>query len=141
MRRSFRPSLLLPAAAAGLALVGCGRSDTLFLADPCAVPPEISAVPIAVAGDWWTEGEMPPTLHVEQDGSALRAELAFSGVIRQGGTGRVRGSCVELSFPGRAGTSEPALPVLGRLEPATGKLRIALPEGTAFTLVRRPAGQ
>ncbi|GLC24721.1 hypothetical protein [Roseisolibacter agri] len=135
-----RPPLLalLPAVAA----LGCGNGrDLLAITDPCAVPPEVSAVPIAVGGDWWTEGAMPPTLHVEQDGSALRAELAFSGVIRQGGTGRVRGSCVELSFPGRAGTSEPAMPVHGQLQLTTGKLRIALPNGTAFTLVRRPAGQ
>ncbi len=137
MRRS-RLLTLLPAAAA----LGCGNGrDFLAIADPCAVPPEVSAVPIAVGGDWWTEGALPPTLHVDQDGSALRAELAFSGVIRQGGTGRVRGSCVELSFPGRAGTSDPALPVNGQLQLTTGKLRIALPDGTAFTLVRRPAGR
>ena len=137
MRRSV-PLHLLPA----LAVLGCGNGrDFLAISDPCAVPPEVSAVPVAVGGDWWTEGALPPTLHVEQDGSALRAELAFSGVIRQGGTGRVRGSCVELSFPGRAGTSEPALPVHGQLQLTTGKLRIALPDGNAFTLVRRPAGE
>ena len=137
MRRS-RLLTLLPAVAA----FGCGNGrDFLAITDPCAVPPEVSAVPIAVGGDWWTEGAMPPTLHVDQDGSALRAELAFSGVIHQGGTGRVRGSCVELSFPGRAGTSEPAMAVNGQLQLTTGRLRIALPGGEAFTLVRRPAGQ
>ena len=137
MRRS--PILLaLPAVAA----LGCGNSrEVLAVTDPCAVPLEVSAVPIAVGGIAPSVHQSPPTLRLEQDGSALRAELAFSGVIRQGGTGRVRGRCVELSFPARAGTSEPALSVFGQLQLATGQLRIALADGPAFTLVRRPAGQ
>jgi len=146
MRRSFRSFRCLRAAGAAAAMLvllpGCDDGvEVLATDDACAVPLEVSAVPLAVGGDWWTEGAMPPTLRLEQDGSALRAELAFSGVIRRGGTGRVRGSCVELSFPGRAGTTEAPLPVAGRLELPTMRLRITLPDGTAFTLVRRPPGQ
>ena len=145
MPRTLRPSRSPHAAAMAVAalllLPGCDDGvEVLATDDTCAVPREVSAVPIAVAGDWWTEGAMPPTLRLEQDGSGLRAELAFSGVIRPGGTGRVRGSCVELSFPARAGTTEAPLLVAGRLELPTMRLRLTLPDGTAFTLVRRPPG-
>lgn len=143
MRRSFLSCTMLLAAAS----LGCSDGDggaeivaANAIAAECAVPAEVSAQPVVVAGDWWNAGAMPPTLRLEQDGSALRAELAFSGVIHRGGTGRVRGACVELTFPARVGRDRP-LVVEGRLLFPSMRLRIALEDGTAFVLERRPPGR
>ncbi|MGZ8411595.1 MAG: hypothetical protein ACXWZS_05235 [Gemmatirosa sp.] len=145
MRRSILPSLL-PSLLLALTAVGCsdGESTILLGAEAtCAAPPELSVSPVVMAGDWWNAGAMPPTLHVEQQGTALRGELAFSGVIRRDGTGRVDGGCLTLTFPGRAGTAERPLVVHGMLLTPT-RLRIALEnedpavDPLTFVLERRP---
>lgn len=140
MRRTAPLPLLLV-----LATLGCsaGEPTRAMPTEDCAPPPEISARPIPVAGDWWNAGDLPPTLRLTQERNALRAELAFSGVIRQGGTGQVNDGCVLLSFPARAGTTERPLVVAGRLLTPT-RMRIALlhvspaTDSTTFVLERRP---
>ncbi len=122
MRRSALPCLLL-----AVATLGCADGDRVLgmPTEDCAPPPGISASPVRVAGDWWNVGDTPPTLRLEQDRNELRADLAFSGVIRRGGTGQVMDGCVSLTFPGREGTAERPLVVSGRLLTPT-RLRIAL---------------
>jgi hypothetical protein len=140
MRRSALPSLLL-----ALATLGCSDGDEILVmpTEDCAPPPEISARPIPVAGDWWNTGAMPPTLRLEQERNELRAELAFSGVIRRGGTGQVNGGCLLLSFPAEAGASERPWVLSGRLLTPT-RMRIALLnqspalDSMTFVLERRP---
>ncbi|MDF1503853.1 hypothetical protein PYV61_12920 [Roseisolibacter sp. H3M3-2] len=120
----MRHPLLVPA----LALVGglvlaCDDGVPADPGDPvvaavrgdCLAPMELSAVPAPVGGDWWTEGDRPPTLRIVQDGTRLQGDLAFSGVMRAGGTGTLDGGCLRLTFPARAGTGEPALTVDARL--------------------------
>ena len=96
----------------------------------------------ALAGDWWAEGRMPPTLRLTPAAGAIRGDLAFSGVARPGGVGRVVDACVRLSFPAAAGTVGPPLLLEGALLSAT-RLRIALRDSGSteapreFVLVRQ----
>lgn len=140
MRRSAPRTLLL-----ALATLGCAEGEPLVVmpTEDCDPPPEISASPVPVAGDWWNTGEMPPTLRLTQERNELRAELAFSGVIRRGGTGQITGGCVLLSFPAPAGSADRPLVVSGRLL-TPGRMRIALlnddpaVDPLTFVLERRP---
>jgi hypothetical protein len=141
MRRSTLPCLLL-----AVATLGCSDGEAVLLSpmptEDCAPPPEISASPVPVAGDWWNAGDMPPTLRLQQERNELRADLAFSGVIRRGGTGQVNGGCVLLSFPAEGAGGRP-LVVSGRLL-TPSRLRIALlnddpaVDPMTFVLERRP---
>jgi hypothetical protein len=129
----MRHPLLLPVLAllGGLALA-CAADP----ADPaaevrgdCAPPAELSAIPIPVAGDWWTAGDRPPTLRLVQDGTRLQGDLAFSGVMRAGGTGTVQDGCIRLTFPPRPNATEQAMVLDGRLQ-----------SGGALDVVLRPGG-
>jgi hypothetical protein len=140
MRRVLPPALALCLAAGAVLACDDGLADpAAALRGDCAAPSELSAIPAPVAGDWWTEGDRPPTLRITQQGTALAADLAFSGVIRQGGTGTVDGGCVRLTFPPRQNALEPPLVVDGRLL-SGGVLRIVLggtqAESATFTLRR-----
>ena len=107
----------------------------------CAAPRELSATPVPVGGDWWTAGDRPPTLRLAQDGTRLRGDLAFSGVMRPGGTGVVDGGCIRLTFPGRDAT-EPATVLDGRLR-SGGSLDVSIRSGAGgeplrVTMLRPP---
>jgi hypothetical protein len=134
-----------PLAAAVLACSdGVPTTRTPPTATPCAVtgapldPPLVSAL----AGDWWAEGQMPPTLRLTPDARAIRGDLAFSGVARPGGAGTVLDGCLRLSFPAAPGTTGRPLLLEGALLSPT-RLRIALRDSGSteapreFVLVRQ----
>lgn len=129
LRRLLAPTLALCAAAGAVLSCSDGTTDPVAeLRGDCAAPWELSSMPPAVAGEWWTDGDSPPTLSLAQDGAALRGTLSFSGVQRAGGTGSIDGGCLRLTFPPRPNALEPALVVDGRLL-SGGVLRVALRAG------------
>ena len=100
--------------------------------------------PPAVAGDWWTDGTRPPTVRLVQEGTALRGELAFSGVIFRDGTGVVGANCIALTFAPDPRGGGPTRVLRGTFETAT-RLRAELhttgstEPPLALLLVRQPA--
>lgn len=137
MRRLLVPAFALCTAAGATFACSDGATDpAAALRGDCAAPPEVSAVPVGVAGEWWTDGASPPTVSVEQDGTALRATLSFSGVQRPGGTGSVSGGCVQLVFPSRPGVAEPAYVLDGRLV-SGGVMQAVLRSGDAGAMQLR----
>jgi hypothetical protein len=116
-----------PLAAAVLACSdGVPTTRTRPTPTPCAVTVASSAPARASAraGDWWAEGQMPPTLRLTPDAGAVRGDLAFSGVARPGGVGTVLDGCLRLRFPALDVAGRPLL-LEGALSSPT-RLRIAL---------------
>lgn len=105
---------------------GVPTTRTPLTSTPCMVTGASSAPPTAsaLAGDWWAEGQMPPTLRLTPDAGAIRGDLAFSGVARPGGVGTVLDACLRLRFPA-LGAAGPPLLLEGAL-PSPTRLRIAL---------------
>ena len=144
---SSRPPLSALAAAPLAAMLACSDGVSTVptpTASACAVAGASSAplTASALAGDWWAEGQMPPTLRLTPAAGAIRGDLAFSGVARPGGEGSVVDACVRLSFPAAPGTAGRPLLLEGALLSAT-RLRIALRDSGSteapreFVLVRQ----
>jgi hypothetical protein len=140
------PLTCLAAAPLVAAFLACSDGvPTARTTTPACTVAGTSSAPLtaaALAGDWWAEGQMPPTLRLTPAAGAIRGDLAFSGVARPGGVGSVLDACVRLSFPAAPGTTGRPLLLEGALLSPT-RLRIALRDSGSteapreFVLVRQ----